>query len=259
MMAAAELVERNMLALFRHLALARDSGETRELAGVTIASCGAAFHMFNAAFLSEPVANVVLLERSILTAAVHFAARRLRWAFWLWEHRLEEAARRQAGRVFSRHGLVVVSRLPGMIAEEIQPARRPRPQLEIRPVSAAGERADFCRLVALAFGLPLKFCREIYGPASVWQGGFAGFVGYVQGLPVTTAATMADGCSIGLYSVATAPGRERQGYAETIVRYALEQAASPGLPFVLQSTQAGLHLYHRMGFRTVTRVCPYSS
>lgn len=259
-MSAAELVEVNMLALFRHLAAARDSGETRELPGVTIASCGAAFHMFNAAFLSGPLeGGTPGLERCIVTAAVHFAARGLRWAFWLWEHRLEESARRQAKRVFSRHGLFLASRLPGMIAEEVKPAIRPRPDFEIRPVSGAVERADFCRLVAAAFSLPVESCREIYGPARVWRSGFAGFVGYVEGLPVTAAATMSDGRAIGLYCVATAPGWERQGYGEAIVRHALEQAASPGRPCVLQSTEAGLHLYQRMGFRTVTMVSTYSS
>ncbi len=259
MLSAAERVEANMLALFRHLAAARESGETRELAGVTIASCGAAFHMFNAAFLSGPLeGGAAALERPILTAAVHFAARGLRWAFWLWEHRLDAAARRQAERVFSRHGLFLASRLPGMIAEQIKPAIRPRPQFEIRPVRGAVERADFCWLVAAAFGLSVESCREIYGPAPVWRGGFAGFVGYVQGRPVTAAATMTDGCTIGLYCVATAPGWERQGYGEAIVRHALEQAASAGRPCVLQSTQAGLDLYRRMGFRTVTTVSTYS-
>jgi ribosomal protein S18 acetylase RimI-like enzyme len=260
MLSPAELVEANMLALFRHLAAARESGETRELPGVTIASCGASFHMFNAAFLSGPLeGGAAALERSIITAAVHFAARGLRWAFWLWEHRLDAAARRQVERVFSRHGLFLTSRLPGMIAEQIKPALRPRPQFQIRPVGGPVERADFCRLVAAAFGLPTESCREIYGPAPVWQGAFAGFVGYVGGLPVTAAATLEDGCAIGLYCVATAPGWERQGYGEAIVRHALEQAASTGRPCVLQSTEAGLHLYRRMGFRTVTTVSTYSS
>lgn len=259
-MSAADLVEGNMLALFRHLAAARDSGEIRELPGVSIASCGAAFHMFNAAFLSQTItAGAAELEQRLAAAAVHFAARGLRWAFWLWEHRLDRASRRHAESLFSRHGLFLASRLPGMVAEQIAASPRSLPEVEIRSVSGAVERADFCRLVAAAFGLSLESCREIYGVEAIWRGGFAGFVGYVQGRPVTTAATMADGGATGLYCVATAPGWERHGYAEAIVRHALARALSPGQPCVLQSTEAGLHLYERMGFRTVTKVTVYSS
>ena len=45
------------------------------------------------------------------------------------------------------------------------------------------------------------------------------------------------------------------------MRYALAEAVKEhgAERLVLQSTPAGLHLYERMGFRTVTRVAVYSS
>ncbi|MDW8353380.1 MAG: GNAT family N-acetyltransferase [Bryobacterales bacterium] len=255
-----ELVEGNMLALFRHLARARETGEIQELPGVSIASCGAAFHMFNAAFLSAAVTGgAAELERRLTTAAVHFAARGLRWALWLWEHRLDRALRSQADALAARHGLFVASRLPGMLAERIPPSSRPLPELQIRGVCGPVERADFCRLVAMAFGLSVESSREIYGLEAIWRDGLTGFVGYVQGRPVSTAAAMTDACATGLYCVATAPGWERRGYAEAIVRHTLEHALAPGRPCVLQSTDAGRRLYERMGFRTVTKVTAYSS
>ena len=68
---------------FRALASSRDSGEVRETAGVTIASSGVTFQMFNAAFLSSPVVGERDLDSRITTAKVHFAARGLGWSYWV--------------------------------------------------------------------------------------------------------------------------------------------------------------------------------
>ena len=85
--------------------------------------------------------------------------------------------------------------------------------------------------------------------------------GYLDGMPVTTAASVASDGVIGLYNIATAPGYRGRGYAEAITRHAIDAAfRETGLREVaLQSTMQGLHLYERMGFRTVTRILVYNS
>ncbi|MGA8580326.1 MAG: hypothetical protein WB579_16695, partial [Bryobacteraceae bacterium] len=45
-----EAVSQNLRESFRIIAASRVAGEVRELPGVSIASAGVAFHMFNAAF-----------------------------------------------------------------------------------------------------------------------------------------------------------------------------------------------------------------
>ena len=61
--------------------------------------------------------------------------------------------------------------------------------------------------------------------------------------------------------MAPLPGSRRQGFGEAVMRHALaEVRRERGMErVILQSTPAGLALYERMGFRTVTRVAVYSS
>ena len=70
-------VAENLRESFRIIAASRRAGELRELHGVSIASAGSTFQMFNAAFLSDQVASVAELSKRILLPTVHFNARGL--------------------------------------------------------------------------------------------------------------------------------------------------------------------------------------
>ena len=117
-----------------------------------------------------------------------------------------------------------------------------------------GRRSDARRVLprhAIAFHLPFEIAQAIYGTERFWQGDYRGWIGYRDGRPVATAATLAAGGAIGLYSVATLPEHRRQGCAEAIARHALAQASAESGegPYVLQSTPAGYALYEQMGYR----------
>src|SRR5581483_7328717 len=70
----------NLRESFRVLAAGRKSGEVRELRGVSIASAGVTFQMFNAAFLASPVESDSDLEQRIQLASLHFQTRGQEWA-----------------------------------------------------------------------------------------------------------------------------------------------------------------------------------
>ena len=112
----------------------------------------------------------------------------------------------------------------------------------------------------MCFHVPLTWFREVFESESVWAR-FAAYVGYVEGEPVSTAAVVMGGDVAGVYNVATLPGHQRRGYGEAVMRHAIADARREhGVErTILQSTPAGLRLYERMGFRTVTRVSVYSS
>jgi hypothetical protein len=78
-----ENVADNLRESFRAIAASRAPGEIRELPGVSIASASVVFQMFNAAFLSAPVAKETELARRIMLPSVHFDARGLEWAYWV--------------------------------------------------------------------------------------------------------------------------------------------------------------------------------
>ena len=86
-------------------------------------------------------------------------------------------------------------------------------------------------------------------------------MGYAGGLPVTSAAVLAAGAAVGLYAVGTVPAEVRKGYAEAVVRHALERTIeSSGIELsVLESSDAGFPLYRAMGYRTVTRYAVFGT
>ncbi len=250
----------NLRESFRVIAASRTSGEVRELPGVSVASSGVTFQMFNAAFLSAPVNGDGELAQRILVPAMHFNSRRLDWAYWVCEDWMNPRARRSARRVFERYGLRHSVDLPGMVAEEIRPPAKPLPSLRVRRVSDGPTRDAFCAIGSVCFHVPLPWFQEVFESPAVWEN-FAAYVGYADEEPVTTAAIVVGGGALGVYNVATLPGRQRQGFGEAVMRYALDDArARLGIrPSILQSTPAGLRLYERMGYRKLTTVAVYAS
>jgi ribosomal protein S18 acetylase RimI-like enzyme len=255
-----ENVAGNLRESFRAIAASRAPGELRELPGVSIASAGVVFQMFNAAFLSAPVADEVDLARRITLPSVHFDARGLEWAYWVCDDWLEAKARRRSRQVFQRHGLRHSVDLPGMVAERILPPVKPLPTLELRRVGVAPTRDAFCAIGSVCFHVPLPWFREVFDHDSVWAR-FIGWVGYLDGEPVSTAATVIGGGAVGVYNVATMPEHQQRGYGEAVTRHAVAEAQQRyGIEqTILQSTPAGHRLYQRMGFRTVTNVAVYAS
>jgi ribosomal protein S18 acetylase RimI-like enzyme len=253
-------VETNLRESFRVVAAHRPTGELREMEGVSIASAGVTFQMFNAAFLSAPVDSETQLERRVAQASVHFAARGQRWAYWICESWLEGRSRRRLQQVLRKHNLYQAVALPGMLAEQVLPAVHELPAIEVRRVSSAPVEDAFCSIGSLCFNVPLAWFREVFDARSVWQD-FAAYVGYVGGEPVSTAATVIGGSAVGVYNVATVPGRQRRGYGEAVMRHALAQARlEHGLNrTILQSTPQGFELYQRMGYKTVTTVAVFCS
>ena len=255
-----ENIANNLRESFRIVAGSRASGEVRELHGVSIASAGVTFQMFNAAFLSGPVTTEPELTQRILLASVHFNARGLEWAFWVGEDWIESRARKRSRGLFERHGLRLSTTLPGMIAERILPPVKALPRIEIRRVCGGVTRDAICEIGSVCFHVPISWFKEVFDSDSVWDR-FISYVGYVDGEPVTTTAIIAGAGVVGVYNVATLPGHQNRGYGETVMRHAIaEVRRERGMErVILQSTPAGLKLYERMGFRTVARLAVYSS
>ena len=254
-------VEQNLRESFRALATDRPAGDIREISGVSIASAGTSFQMFNAAFLSCPVGSPEDLERRIATARVHFRARGLTWSFWVCEDMLPLKARKRMERLFEGAGLRLTVQLPGMLAERLLPPRRALPEIEIRRVADEPTRHAFCDIGCTCFHVPLNWFREIFLRRQLWDGDFVGYVGYSNGEPVATAATVIAAGAVGVYNVATLPAHRRRGHGEAVVRHALEQARQQSgcERTILQATQHGLALYLSMGYKTVTTVRVYAS
>ncbi len=249
-----ELVERNLRHSFECYAQATVRGEVRRIGGVLIASAGTATAVYNAALLADtPVADVVELDRRIMIAKVFFQTRGLRWCFWLCDQMLAPQVRPQARAAFERRRLYLSSQCPGMVADRLAPRLQPLPPVDCRRVGNPATRRDFAEITAVSFQVPLEAAREVYESERLWRTELIGYVGYLGGHPVGTAATVTVAGAIGVYSVATLPEHRGCGIGEAMVRYAVERAcAATGLErSVLQASRDGESLYRRLGYRPV--------
>ncbi len=255
-----ESVAANLRESFRAVASHRADGELKEMEGVSIASAGVTFQMFNAAFLSAPVTTESQLDVRVAEAAVYFASRSQRWSYWICQGWLDGRARRRLQSVLRKRHLFQAVELPGMIADAVNPPERPLPSMDVRRVSDGPVKDAFCTIGSTCFNVPLQWFCEVFDGPGIWND-FAAYVGYVDGEPVSTAATVIGGGAIGIYNVATMPGHRRGGYGEAVMRHALDTArAEHGLSkTILQSTPQGYDLYQRMGYRTVTSVSVFCS
>jgi GNAT superfamily N-acetyltransferase len=255
-----QLVANNLRESFRVVAASRAAGEVRELHGASIASAGATFQMFNAAFLAQPVATEPELVQRILLPSVHFQARGLEWAYWVCEDWIESRVRKRSRRVFEQHGLRLSTEIPGMIADRLLPSVKPLPYVDVRRVYDQPTRAAFVDIGSVCFHVPITWFREVFDSESVWDR-FAAYVGYFDGEPVSTAAIVVGAGAIGVYNVATIPAQQRRGFGEATMRFALTETLRERAfePIILQSTPVGLRLYQRMGFKTIARVAVYTS
>jgi ribosomal protein S18 acetylase RimI-like enzyme len=254
-------VEANLRESFRVLTPKRPRSEVTDLPGVSIISLGVAFQMFNAAFLNAPVAGPEELLQRVETARSHFRTTGQEWSLWVCEDWLDRAARRQLPRLCQNFGLRLATEVPGMIAERLgKQSRRQAAPLEFRRVAGEATLADFTGIGTICFNVPSPWYREVFD-AQLPEREFAAWVGYLDGCPVSTAASVSADGVIGLYNVATAPGYRGRGFGEAITRHTAQMALDklPGAPLILQSSSMGVDLYFSLGFRSVTRFSVYNS
>lgn len=257
-----EALEANLRQSFRILAEARPRADIAELDGVSIASLGAAFQMFNAAFLNRHVPTREDLEARLTLARGHFTARSLPWAFWIGEDWLGRPARRALVGACENFGVRVAAEMPGMVADSLsEPKRLPLAgRLNIQRADAPRAMDDFRAIGSVCFHVPPAWFREVFDD-TIPSREFTCWVGYRDARPVATAATVVSDGVIGLYNVATMPEDRGRGYAEAITRRAVAEASrQSGLGrVILQSTAQGQRLYKRLGFREVSRVVVFNS
>jgi ribosomal protein S18 acetylase RimI-like enzyme len=195
------------------------------------------------------------LQEYISNAHDYFGARHERWSFWICQDMLAPAVLRRLRRVMESRRMRQLSEPPGMIANSLAPPKRTLPRLDIRRVTTSHDRAAFAGILSTTFDLPYGICSDIYSVERSWQGGFRGWVGYVNGEPVVSTACVIAAGVAGVYSVGTMPNWRRRGYAERLMRTVLHEISlETGIErTILQSTVDGFRVYQRMGYRRVTQ------
>jgi GNAT superfamily N-acetyltransferase len=221
---------------------------------------GLDYGVFNIALLtSRMTGNDGTLEETLAEIARYFKERTLRWSVWLCEDLLDPKIRRRERQVFFDFGLRPISHPPGMFAATLPPPASRLPAIECVPVSDASSRAAFAEITSVTFDIPFTIANAVYMREQAWQGNYQGFVGQVDGRPVSIVAIVPAAGALGIYSLGTLPAFRRKGYGEALLRAALAEVR-PGsgvAPLVLQSTEAGYSLYRQLGFRDAAKFTVY--
>ena len=152
-------------------------------------------------------------------------------------------------QVAEEEGLEVSMSLTGMAADALLPPRRPLPELEIRRVDDEKTARDIAELNAHAYEMPLEMV-ECMCNMYLWGDDAFGYVGYVDGDPVSCSATFPVAGTVYVALVATHPDHQRKGYAEAVMRRSIEEGQNAlGLTrTTLHASEAGRPLYEAMGY-----------
>ena len=213
--------------------------------GVTTTFGHVSLPFFNISMLDRPVADkadlrgLLGLAKERATACQHGSLLTLceDWAPDGWQAVALEA------------GWTPIMNLTGMAAGELLPPRRAAPQLELRRVVDEATARDLAVINAHAYAMaPETF--ECICNLHLWHADSFAYVGYADGRAVSAAATLPVDGTVYVALVATMPNAHGKGYAETVMRHAIEQGRrAMGLSRVtLHASDMGRPLYRSMGF-----------
>ena len=135
----------------------------------------------------------------------------------------------------------------------------PPAPLTFARVCTEDTRLEFAHIASIVFSLPFGTSKRIYGATGLWESPSYGWVGYFKGKAVAIVTIVIASDAIGVYSLGTLPEYQGRGFGETLLRHAIDDASQrTGLRrSVLQSTQQGINLYLRLGYRIVTNFSIY--
>lgn len=150
---------------------------------------------------------------------------------------------------------------PGMVAFPIDDdsiARHAAPELEIRRVTDATGIEVHRQVVTAGFGTDHVVALGTACPDLLDRPECVVYVGYADGVPVTSGLGWRSGRTIGVYSIATVESARRRGYGAAMTARVVADGADAGCDVAaLQASEVGRPIYERQGFRTVVRYAAY--
>ncbi len=140
----------------------------------------------------------------------------------------------------------------------------PPSQLEISRVDDEPTLREWLHLVGISFGFDDVQVTEFLFAGHL-QAGFGDaapmhrFIAQQAGTAVATCSLSYDAGVAGIYDVTTLPPVRKQGAGSAVVATALQTAIARGYHYaILQSSAMAVHVYERLGFRTVGTLVVYS-
>ena len=230
------------------------AGSTTRLPGLLIANGRSALPFMNMAVPTSPVADEADLRARIDMAASHFRKDGVHWLMVISEDVVPDALRDRLTSVCAEGGLQYALAMYGMFTDTLVAPVRPLPALDMQVASTPMLREAVGDINAAGYAMPAELFRPVTVPPQFWKD-MVGVVGLVDGTPVATASVALIDEIAYVALVATHPDHQRQGYAEAVMRRALDESAKAWGPrrTVLHATAAGQPVYRRMGYADTIR------
>jgi GNAT superfamily N-acetyltransferase len=247
-----DLTTTQLLGAWRVMCAGAPGYQQHSAGGVDYVFSGLPIAFFNVAMVTGRGVTAPALTAAGREAASWAAARDVPWMFVVTHDALEDGV--DATQALDAAGLAPLMPLTGMRAAVISaPTSRPDGlRMEIPQDDDAC--ADVLNVNALAYGMDLEAGQVLMGRRAYWDS-HVPVVGSVDGTPVCcTAVMMIDGYRY-VALVATDPAHQKRGYADAVMRRALELADERhgAHPSFLHATEAGRPIYERMGYQAVAR------
>jgi len=205
---------------------------------------------FNVALVTARDISASALQTQARQACEWAAPRSVPWMFIVTHDALAHGV--DAAPLLDACGLAPMLPMTGMRAQRIAPATRFPEGLLLEVPADDDSCAAVFDVNAAAYGVSLDACKPTYGKQAFW-GGHVPALGRIGGTPVASAAVFMVAGSRYVALVATMPEQQRRGYAEAVMRHALDVAATAHgeKPTFLHATDAGRPVYARMGYQPV--------
>ena len=229
---------------FRRLAWLTEGGSVEEQDGTLLIATGMPMAPFNPAFVTRLPDDVFgALEH----AKLFYAARDLPWELVATD---EMAA--TLGPFATARGFAETSTVPGMMLAPLAGQPKLLGELSVRVVDDFATLKLYNNVAALGFEAPRAMFAKLDNPALLDARGLTMYLGFVDGLPVTTAMTYyIDGVAL-VFNICTIPAYRRRGLGEAMTWQAAFAGMNDGCDVsFLQASRMGMPLYERMGYRHV--------
>ncbi len=217
------------------------------------------FPLFNSVFrarLAAPRVDSVI--QSIVTCA---EARHVPVLWWIGP----QTQPTDLGMHLEAHRFTHEGRVPGMAIDlmTLQENRTVMPGFSVRRVGDVETLKTLCQVLINGFGMP-DFVTDAYFDF-VSHVGFSAdsstallYIGWLNGQPVATSMAIFAAGVAGIYSVATLPEARCRGIGARITLAPLCEARAMGYRVgILQASEMGVSVYHRLGFQEYCQLDQY--
>jgi len=252
--ALARLEHENMIAAIAAAGAEAPGGMVERSDGVALIATGLPLRLFNQIIVEsdaarpEPIAAAVSVMRD---RGDHFVVN------------LRAGADDRHLPLMGQLGLVPMSAtpwMPGMALHPLPPSGKvtPAPGHEIRRVTDGPGVTDHIRAAAAGFGMPAEWLEAVINERLATRPDVSLYVGYSDGVAVTTGLGVQTGRTIGIYNIATVEAARRRGLGAAMTMRIVDDGAVVGCDVgILQSSDMGYPIYERLGFRTVVEYVGY--